>query len=31
VLVARSGKDVSLLPFNQPALDLSAFNDAGRK
>ena len=31
VLVARSGKDVSLLPFNQPALDLSDFGVAGRK
>ena len=31
VLVARTGKDVSLLPFNQPALDLSEFAVAGRK
>ncbi len=31
VLVASSGKDVSLLPFNQPALDLSDFAVAGRK
>ncbi len=31
VLTARSGKDVSLLPFNQPALDLSDFAVAGRK
>ena len=31
VLVARSGKDVSMLPFNQPALDLSDFAVAGRK
>jgi uncharacterized protein YfaS (alpha-2-macroglobulin family) len=31
VLVARSGNDVSLLPFNQPALDLSDFAVAGRK
>jgi len=31
VLAARSGKDVSLLPFNQPALDLSDFAVAGRK
>ncbi|HEX6833735.1 MAG TPA: alpha-2-macroglobulin family protein, partial [Rudaea sp.] len=31
VLVARSGKDVSILPFNQPALDLSDFAVAGRK
>jgi uncharacterized protein YfaS (alpha-2-macroglobulin family) len=31
VLVARSGKDVSLLPFNQPALDLSDFAVSGRK
>ncbi|HEY0332356.1 MAG TPA: alpha-2-macroglobulin [Stenotrophomonas sp.] len=30
VLVARSGKDLSLLPFNQPALDLSEFAVAGR-
>ncbi|MBP6596031.1 MAG: alpha-2-macroglobulin family protein [Arenimonas sp.] len=30
VLVARSGNDVSLLPFNQPALDLSEFAVAGR-
>lgn len=30
VLVARSGTDVSLLPFNQPALDLSEFAVAGR-
>jgi uncharacterized protein YfaS (alpha-2-macroglobulin family) len=31
VLVARNGKDVSILPFNQPALDLSDFQVAGRK
>ncbi len=31
VLVARAGNDVSLLPFNQPALDLSDFAVAGRK
>jgi uncharacterized protein YfaS (alpha-2-macroglobulin family) len=31
VLIARAGKDVSLLPFNQPALDLSDFAVAGRK
>ena len=31
VLTARSGKDVSLLPFNQPALDLSDFAVAGRQ
>jgi len=31
VLVARHGKDASLLPFNQPALDLSDFAVAGRK
>ncbi|GAB2493159.1 alpha-2-macroglobulin family protein [Arenimonas alkanexedens] len=31
VLVARSGNDVSLLPFNQPALDLSEFSVAGRQ
>ena len=30
VLVARNGADVSLLPFNQPALDLSEFAVAGR-
>ncbi len=30
VLVARQGGDVSLLPFNQPALDLSEFAVAGR-
>ncbi|HYG06824.1 MAG TPA: alpha-2-macroglobulin [Stenotrophomonas sp.] len=30
VLVARSGSDLSLLPFNQPALDLSEFAVAGR-
>ncbi|WP_372013289.1 alpha-2-macroglobulin family protein [Pseudoxanthomonas sp. 10H] len=30
VLVARRGKDVSLLPFNQPALDLSEFSVGGR-
>ena len=30
VLQASSGKDVSLLPFNQPALDLSEFAVAGR-
>src|SRR5690606_12565130 len=30
VLVARRGRDVSLLPFNQPALDLSEFAVAGR-
>ena len=30
VLVARSGNDVSMLPFNQPALDLSEFAVAGR-
>lgn len=30
VLVAARGKDVSLLPFNQPALDLSEFAVAGR-
>ncbi|KAA2286135.1 alpha-2-macroglobulin family protein [Arenimonas fontis] len=29
-LVARSGNDVSVLPFNQPALDLSEFAVAGR-
>jgi hypothetical protein len=31
VLIARSGKDVSILPFNQPALDLSDFQVSGRK
>ena len=31
VLVARSGDDVSMLPFNQPALDLSEFAVAGRE
>ena len=30
VLVARKGSDVSLLPFNQPALDLSEFAVSGR-
>jgi uncharacterized protein YfaS (alpha-2-macroglobulin family) len=30
VLIARSGRDVSLVPFNQPALDLSDFAVAGR-
>ncbi len=30
VLVAVRGKDVSLLPFNQPALDLSEFVVSGR-
>lgn len=31
VLVAQRGSDVSLLPFNQPALDLSEFAVAGRE
>ncbi len=31
VLVAARGKDVSMLPFNQPALDLSEFAVAGRE
>lgn len=31
VLVATRGKDVSMLPFNQPALDLSEFAVAGRE
>lgn len=31
VLTAKSGKDVSLLPFNQPAVDLSDFAVSGRK
>ncbi len=30
VLVARRGRDLSLLPFNQPALDLSEFAVGGR-
>ena len=31
VLVASSGTDTSMLPFNQPALDLSEFAVAGRQ
>ncbi|HEY2344577.1 MAG TPA: alpha-2-macroglobulin [Xanthomonadaceae bacterium] len=31
VLVASHGSDTSMLPFNQPALDLSEFDVAGRK
>jgi alpha-2-macroglobulin len=31
VLVARHGKDVSVLPFNRPALDVSNFDISGRK
>lgn len=31
VLIARRGSDISLLPFNQPALDLSEFAVAGRE
>lgn len=31
VLVARSGRDVSMLPFNRPALDVSNFDVAGRR
>jgi uncharacterized protein YfaS (alpha-2-macroglobulin family) len=31
VLTAKSGQDVSILPFNQPALDVSDFAVAGRK
>lgn len=31
VLVARRGKDVSMLAFNQPALDLSEFAVSGRE
>lgn len=31
VLVAERGEDVSMLPFNQPALDLSEFAVAGRE
>ncbi|HET9031788.1 MAG TPA: alpha-2-macroglobulin [Dokdonella sp.] len=30
VLVARSGRNVSMVPFNQPALDLSDFAVSGR-
>ncbi|MDC6695371.1 hypothetical protein, partial [Leclercia adecarboxylata] len=30
VLIASSGGDTSMLPFNQPALDLSEFAVAGR-
>ncbi len=30
VLVARAGRNVSMVPFNQPALDLSDFAVAGR-
>jgi uncharacterized protein YfaS (alpha-2-macroglobulin family) len=30
VLIAQRGRDVSMLPFNQPALDLSEFAVAGR-
>ncbi|QSX80048.1 alpha-2-macroglobulin family protein [Agrilutibacter solisilvae] len=31
VLIASRGSDVSMLPFNQPALDLSEFDVAGRE
>jgi len=31
VLVARAGRDVSMVPFNRPALDLSDFDVAGRR
>ncbi len=31
VLVARHGKDVSVLPFNKPALDVSNFEISGRR
>ncbi|HZX69465.1 MAG TPA: alpha-2-macroglobulin [Rhodanobacter sp.] len=31
VLVARHGKDVSVLPFNKPALDVSNFDISGRE
>jgi hypothetical protein len=31
VLIARRGNDVSMLAFNQPALDLSEFDVAGRR
>lgn len=30
LLIARFGKDIALLPFNQPALDLSEFTLGGR-
>jgi alpha-2-macroglobulin len=31
VLIARHGKDVSVLPFNRPALDVSNFDITGRR
>jgi alpha-2-macroglobulin len=31
VLIARHGKDVSVLPFNRPALDVSNFDVTGRR
>lgn len=31
VLIAKKGSDVTMLPFNQPALDLSEFAVAGRE
>ena len=31
MLIAQRGSDVSMLPFNQPALDLSEFAVAGRE
>lgn len=31
VLIARRGSDISMLPFNQPALDLSEFAVSGRE
>ena len=31
VLIARRGDDVSVLPFNRPALDISNFDISGRK
>ncbi|MBB5206707.1 alpha-2-macroglobulin family protein [Chiayiivirga flava] len=31
VLIARDGDELALIPFNQPALDLSEFSIAGRK
>ncbi|MBD9578734.1 alpha-2-macroglobulin family protein [Pseudomonas sp. PDM23] len=30
VLIARQGKDISVLPFNRPALDISNFDVSGR-
>src|SRR5690606_20778700 len=31
VLIARAGRDVSIVPFNQPAIDLSDFAVSGRR